>query len=180
MVNPSVRVAPADPSDLARRLELSCIVKCDSLGVGLRSVQLLISGDHSDFAGKVDASLRGTADEDSQFQQGSPFLSMLVLRILTISPLWESPLSSNLRMLSGVAVGSATMHTRQLQLARRAPATLQQGREASPDKAYPIARRGCVVRTLTSNGTPAAASFLVGIALARPVAHWQATFPLCA
>ena len=45
---------------------------------------------------------------------------------------------------------------------------------------YPIARSGCVIGTLTSNGILAAASFLVGTALSKILAHRQATLPLCA
>jgi hypothetical protein len=37
-----------------------------------------------------------------------------------------------------------------------------------------------VIDTLTSNGILAAASFLVGTALSKILAHRQATLPLCA
>jgi hypothetical protein len=41
-------------------------------------------------------------------------------------------------------------------------------------------RKPGVLKLLTSNGILAAASFLVGTALSKTVAHRQATFPLCA
>ena len=68
-----------------------------------------------------------------------------------------------------------------LQLARQAQAAPQQAREASPDKASTQSLdKGCVIGMLTSNGIPAAASFLVGIAPSKTLPHRQATCPLCA
>jgi len=55
-----------------------------------------------------------------------------------------------------------------MKMARQARAALQQAREASPDKASTQSLdEGCVIGMLTSNGIPAAASFLVGIALSK-------------
>src|ERR1700733_2088775 len=63
----------------------------------------------------------------------------------------------------------------------QARAALQQAREASPDKASTQSLdEGCVIGTLTSNGILAAASFLVGTAPSKILAHRQATLPLCA
>jgi hypothetical protein len=49
-----------------------------------------------------------------------------------------------------------------------------------PTRIYPIAQSGCVIGMLTSNGILAAASFLVGTAPSKILAHRQATLPLCA
>ena len=54
-----------------------------------------------------------------------------------------------------------------------------QAREASRQP-FPIARRGCLIELLTSNGILGAASFLVGTAPSKILAQRQATLPLCA
>jgi hypothetical protein len=53
-------------------------------------------------------------------------------------------------------------------------------RKSVARQAFPIARRGCLIELLTSNGILAAASFLVGILPSKTLPHKQATFPLCA
>jgi hypothetical protein len=53
--------------------------------------------------------------------------------------------------------------------------------EASPDKAFTQSLdEGCVIGMLTSNGVPAAASFLVGTAPSKTLPHRQAILPPCA
>jgi hypothetical protein len=53
-------------------------------------------------------------------------------------------------------------------------------RKSVARQAFPIARGRCLIELLTSNGIPAAASFLVGTAPSKTLPHTQATFPLCA
>ena len=78
-------------------------------------------------------------------------------------------------------VGSVTMHRSAAATgaASASHATTSSGSIAR-QSIYPIARRGCVIGMLTSNGIPAAASFLVGTAPSKILAHRQATLPLCA
>ena len=49
----------------------------------------------------------------------------------------------------------------------------------APQASTQLLDEGCLIGMLTSNGIPAAASFLVGIAPSKMLAHRQATFPLC-
>ena len=74
-------------------------------------------------------------------------------------------LPSNLRTLSGVPVGSVTMHhsAAATGAASASYATTSSGNIARRS-IYPIARRGSLIELLTSNGIPVAASSLVGIA----------------
>ena len=86
--------------------------------------------------------------------------------------------SSNVKPVHG---GNRLICAPRLRLARQAQAAPQQAREASPDKVSTQSLdEGCVIGPLTSNGIPAAASFLVGIAPSKTLPHRQATFPLCA
>jgi hypothetical protein len=77
--------------------------------------------------------------------------------------------------------GHSRSDERRMKMARQARAAPQQAREASPEKASTQSLyEGCVIGVPASNGIPAAASFLVGIAPSKTSPHRQATFLLCA
>jgi hypothetical protein len=68
-----------------------------------------------------------------------------------------------------------------LRPARQARAAPQQALESiARQSIYPNRSKRGVIGMLTSNGIPAAASFLVGIAPSKTLPNRQATFPLCA